>query len=382
MHTGLIGCGVVTLAIWAYLLLFRGSFWRVRAETAQPNSARVIAVVPARNEAENIGRAARSLLMQTGVDLELIIVDDASTDGTAALAREAASSVGATERLTVISGAPLPQGWTGKLWAVQQGVERARALRPDYLLLTDADIEHGKNAVSTLVGVAASKRADLTSYMVKLRCESLAEKLLIPAFVYFFFKLYPPAWIANPRARTAGAAGGCMLVRPEALERAGGIEAIRSEIIDDCALANAIKRSGGRVWLGLTDATQSLRSYRSFAEIGRMISRTAFNQLHHSVLLLMGTIIGLFLTYIMPLDLTCSGVPVAMTLGGLSWAFMTASYIPMIRFYGQNPLWALTLPIAALFYMGATVWSAVLYWTGRGGQWKGRSQDTARAAAR
>jgi hopene-associated glycosyltransferase HpnB len=218
--------------------------------------------------------------------------------------------------------------------------------------------------------------------MVKLRCNSLAERLLIPAFVYFFFKLYPPAWIADPQSRTAGAAGGCMLVRPEALQRAGGIASIRSEIIDDCALARAIKRSGGRTWLGLTNSSHSLRSYGTFADVSRMISRTAFNQLHHSTLLLLGTIIGMFVTYIAPVALLATGDRVPMLAGGGALAAMVASYLPMVRFYRLHPLWALTLPVAAIFYAGATVWSALLYWSGRGGQWKGRAQDHADVAAR
>lgn len=382
MHSILIAFGAITLAIWAYLFLLRGFFWRVRIEDGEPRAARVVAIVPARNEAESIGRAVRSLLAQKIVDLHLIVIDDGSTDMTAVVAREAAEAAGAADRLTLLSGAPLPQGWTGKLWAVQQGVERAKEVDPDYLLFTDADIEHGPMAVATLAGIAARERADLASYMVKLRCESVAEKLLIPAFVYFFFKLYPPRWIANARARIAGAAGGCMLVRPEALERAGGFGAIRSEIIDDCAMAKAIKRSGGRVWLGVTDATRSLRSYGTLGEVGRMIARTAFKQLNHSALLLIGTILGLFLTYINPIDLLGSGDRVAMIAGGISWALMTASYLPMVRFYGLNPLWALTLPLAAVFYIGATVWSAILFWSGRGGQWKGRAQDTVVAAAK
>ena len=382
MNTALVTFGAVTLALWAYLLLLRGFFWRVRMEESEARAARVVAVVPARNEAAHIGRAVQSLLEQPTVDLQVVVVDDASSDDTAALAREAAQWSGTPGRLTLISGAPLPQGWTGKMWAVHQGVVWAGELGADYLLLTDADIEHGPGSVAALVGSAGRHRADLTSYMVKLRCQSFAEKLLIPAFVYFFFKLYPPAWIADANGRTAGAAGGCMLVRPEALQRAGGIEAIRSEMIDDCALAKAIKRAGGRVWLGVTDNTRSLRHYTTFAQVGRMISRTAFNQLHHSALLLVGTIVGLFLTYIMPINLLGSGDRVAMVLGGISWACMTASYLPMVRFYRLNPLWAVTLPFAAVFYMGATVWSAVLYWTGRGGQWKGRAQDKASAAAK
>jgi len=376
--------GALTAAIWVYLYFFRGCFWRVRQDVPQPTSmrTRIVAVVPARNEADNIAQCVKSLLSQADSNLHVILIDDHSTDETASIARAEAEQLCLSERLTIISGAPLPPGWTGKLWAVQQGIQQAAALNPDFLLLTDADIDHGRDTTATLVSIAERERADLTSFMVKLRCESIAEKLLIPAFVYFFFQLYPPAWIGNSRKRTVGAAGGGMLVRPEALQRAGGIEAIRAEIIDDCALAKAIRRSGGRVWLGVTESSRSLRSYGSFGEVGRMISRTAFNQLRHSALLLAVTIAGMSLVYAMPLKLLGSGELVATVLGTLAFALMVASYLPMVRFYRLNHLWALTLPLAALFYMGATIWSAVLYWTGRGGQWKGRAQDSATAAAK
>ncbi len=374
--------GVAALCTWLYLLLLRGFFWRVQITVAPPvPAARIVAVVPARDEGHTVARAVRSLLTQSDIDLSVILVDDASTDDTVLQARAAADWCSSPERLTILSGAPLPPGWTGKLWAVQQGIERALALHPDFLLLTDADIEHGPGALATLVRIAAYYRVDLASYMVKLHCKSFAERLLIPAFVYFFFKLYPPHWIADPHANTAGAAGGCMLIRPEALQSAGGIAAVRSQIIDDCALAKVIKRSGGRVWLGLPEASRSVRHYGTVFDVGSMISRTAFSQLHHSTLLLLATIAGLLLTYVAPVALLASTHRAPMLLGGLSWVLMTASYVPMVRYYGRNPLWALTLPVSAVFYMGATVWSAVLYWTGRGGQWKGRAQDVAGAAA-
>jgi hopene-associated glycosyltransferase HpnB len=367
-----------------YLLTMRGRFWRVRLEsTPTPEQLRTVtAVVPARNEADVVGTCIESLLRQTGVEINVIVIDDASTDSTAAQVRTAAQRCGSPDRLTVLHGSPLPPGWTGKLWAIHQGIAQGTASRPDYLLLTDADVEHGPDSIATLISLAERDSFDLTSYMVKLRCESLAEKLLIPAFVYFFFQLYPPAYIADPSARTAGAAGGCILLRPSALAKAGGIESIRAEIIDDCALADRVKRSGGRLWLGLTDRSRSLRSYGTFAEVGRMISRTAFNQLDHSSLLLLATVLGLLLTYFSPLALVCSGSYWPMLFGGAAWAMMTASYVPMVRFYGLNPLWSLTLPLTALFYMGATVWSAVQFWRGRGGQWKGRTQDRAEVTTR
>jgi hopene-associated glycosyltransferase HpnB len=258
-------------------------------------------------------------------------------------------------------------------------VQEALKLNPQFLLLTDADIVHSVDSVATLAAVAQAGEYDLASFMVKLHCRSFAEWLLIPPFVFFFFLLYPPAWIRDPGRKTAGAAGGCMLIRPDALERAGGIRSIRGEIIDDCALANAVKRSGGSVWLGLTRTTCSNRAYGSFVEIERMIARTAFNQLRHSTLLLLGAVIGLLITYVLPLALVFSGNTMLAAPGLTSWLLMATCYLPMVRFYGLNPAWSLTLPLSACFYVGATVHSALKFWTGRGGEWKGRVQDTSSA---
>ena len=368
--------GLLPLAIWLYLIVGRGAFWRLRLrrEQASSETVRVVAVVPARNEAEVIGAAIRSLLAQTGVELRVVLVDDHSTDGTAAVAREAAAWVGGEDRLTVISGAPLPEGWTGKLWAVQQGIDVGLPFQPDYLLLTDADIEHSPENVASLVAIAEAGNYDLASYMVKLHCRTLPERLLIPAFVYFFFQLYPPQWISDPDSKMAGAAGGCMLIRPEALTRAGAMQSIRREIIDDCALARAVKRTGGRLRLELTDSARSIRPYRTFGEIERVIARTAFNQLRHSLLLLIVAILGLLLTYVLPL---ASLIGPTWPFGAAALALMILSYWPMIRFYDLSPLWTITLPLAALFYTAATFDSAIRYWTGAGGRWKGRAQDLA-----
>jgi hopene-associated glycosyltransferase HpnB len=261
------------------------------------------------------------------------------------------------------------------MWAVAQGVQEAQTREPDYLLLTDADIEHSPQNIRELVQIAEAGSYDLVSYMVKLNCETLAEKALIPPFVFFFLLLYSPAAIRSPKSKVAGAAGGCMLIRTAALEIAGGIEQIRSEVIDDCALAKAVKASGGRVWLGLTPSTRSLRKYVTFAEIERMISRTAFNQLRHSWLLLAGTTLGLAITYLLPVGLIFSGRIVPAILGAAACLLMSIAYAPMVRFYGRSILWSVTLPFAAVFYMSATIHSAIQYATGRGGQWKGRSQD-------
>jgi hopene-associated glycosyltransferase HpnB len=409
MFPAVLIAGLVCVAIWVYLTLGHGRFWQSplpssevimsaaatdpgTAESRVPHSLEnftLAVVIPARNEADVIARAVTSLLRQRSsptiwptsgerngtpqFSLHIFVVDDNSTDGTADAARQAAGEC--PDRVTVIAGAPLPSGWSGKLWAVQQGVEQALALRPDYLLLTDADIEHSSDNVGLLIEIAESSGYDIASFMVKLNCHSVAERLLIPAFVFFFFMLYPPRWIRDPRRKIAGAAGGCILIRPLALERIGGIAAIRGEIIDDCALARAVKRTGGKVWLGATADTHSVRPYGSFGEIEKMIARTAFNQLRHSFWLLLGTIVGMLLIYILPLALIASGSAMLAIVGGVAFGLMSATYLPMVRFYKLSPAWALTLPLSAAFYSAATVHSAFKYWRGRGGQWKGRAQD-------
>jgi len=377
----LVTIAVVPVFIWIYLLGFRGGFWQISkhfapARLRTPATKRVAVVIPARNEADVIGQALTSLLKQDlPAPLHIFLVDDASTDRTAEVAAAAAKQAGRTSSLTVITGRPLAEGWTGKLWALSQGAAQAETLAPDYLLLTDADIIHGRNTVSALVAIAEANRCDLTSYMVRLACLTFAERALIPAFVFFFLKLYPPAWIASKNCTTAAAAGGCILIRAKALERIGGFAAIRSEIIDDCALAREVKRTGGRIWMGLTSTSESIRSYGAFPEIGRMISRTAFNQLRHSYLLLAGTVLGLFITYLLPPLLVFTGKLPAVLLGLAGWFLMSAAYSPAVRFYKQPVVLSLCLPFVACFYMGATIHSASRYWRGLGGAWKGRFQD-------
>lgn len=370
-----------TLAIWLYLLLWRGGFWReFRRPAAQPAASRtqaprIVAVVPARDEAACVGRAIASLAAQRLPGyFHIVLVDDHSSDGTAAIAEAAATR----DRLTVVPAAPLPAGWTGKLWAVAEGIRHAAPLRPDYLLLTDADIVHPPDNAATLAARAQSEGYDLVSYMATLDCRTPAERALAPAFVFFFFLLYPPAWIRSPRRATAGAAGGCMLIRCRTLEKIGGIEAIRGQLIDDCALARAVKRAGGRVWLGLGETTHSIRPYGTFREIGRMISRSAFTQLHHSALLLAGTVAGLLLTYLAPPLLTLLAPQPAAGMAALAWLLMSVSYLPALRYYRRGWFAAPLLPLVAMFYAGATVHSAIAYWSGAGGRWKGRVQDAAR----
>lgn len=377
----LIAAGVLSLLIWAYLVLARGGFWRidpaVSPQAVNINPAHIAVIIPARDEADVVGCAVSSLLQQTGAHrIHIFLVDDASTDDTAQAARSAALAVERAQDLTVVSASPLPEGWSGKLWAMEQGIEQAAKTAPDFFLFTDADIEHAPDSVATLVSIAQAGPYDMASFMVKLHCQSVAEKLLIPAFVYFFFKLYPPAWIGNPRRSEAGAAGGCILIRPAALEKAGKLQAIRQEVIDDCSLAARVKRAGGRLWLGVSPTTRSLRPYQGFSGIGRMISRSAFNQLRHSNILLLLSMAGMAVTYLLPPMLFVASHRIApAALGGTAWLLMVLSYWPVLRLYRLNPLWALALPLAAVFYVGATFHSAWKYWTGQGGEWKGRIQD-------
>ncbi|MEO8726758.1 MAG: glycosyltransferase [Acidobacteriaceae bacterium] len=369
---------IPVLLIWLYLVFARGGFWRVHPLTLAPAHQavrRIAAIIPARNEADAIALSLSSLLSQRfSGDLYIFVVDDNSTDRTAQRAREAVPAH-QEERLSVISGAPLPPGWSGKVWAMQQGLSAllASGLAPDYLLLTDADIVHAPESLTQLISIAESGEYDLTSLMVRLHCKSFAERLLIPAFVYFFFLLYPPQQIADhgSASKTAGAAGGCILLRPDALESAGGFASIRNEIIDDCSLARRIKQSGGKLWLGIAPPTHSIRGYRTFHEVRDMIARTAFNQLCHSWLLLLGCLLGIALTFVAPLILLFFQPWEAL----LACILMFLSYRPIIRYYRLPFVWTFTVPIAALFYMYATLFSAVRYARGEGGEWKGRAQD-------
>jgi hopene-associated glycosyltransferase HpnB len=268
----------------------------------------------------------------------------------------------------------LPPGWTGKLWALAEGLQAAAAFEADYFLLADADIAHASGNLDSVVARAESGGYDLVSLMAKLPCESPAEQALIPAFLFFFFMLYPPAWVARPDRRTAAAAGGCLLIRSRTLTRIGGIGQICGEVIDDCALARAVKQSGGRIWLGLAEDTYSLRGYASWTEIGRLISRTAFAQLGHSPIFLAEAVAGMTITYLAPPILLFMGARAA-AIGLGAWLLMTIAFWPTARYYNQSPLRALLLPLIAAFYLGATLHSAIRYWEGRGGLWKGRVQD-------
>ena len=377
---GVLGIASAPVLIWLYLLTGRGNFWRValhRASPPAPGAARrVVVLVPARNEAPVIGAAVTSLAQQSfNGAIHIMVIDDDSSDGTGQAAQDAARGAGALGRFALVRGAPLPRGWTGKLWALSQGVAAAAPLEPDYLLFSDADICHEPTSVGSLVASAEANDCALLSRMVRLSTVSFAERLLIPAFVFFFFKLYPPAWVADPRRKLAAAAGGCLLVRPAALARAGGLAAIRTQIIDDCALARAIKGSGGRIALELAADTRSLRRYRSAGEIGSMISRSAFAQLRHSYLLVAATLLGLFLTYLLPALLLFFGDASLAGLGLAALLMMSVCYLPMVRFHGLSGAWSLSLPLVAVFYAGAVLHSTVQHARGRGGAWKGRVQD-------
>jgi hopene-associated glycosyltransferase HpnB len=371
----------MVLAIWLYLLLGRGRFWlrrerddEIAAASTHWPSATVI--IPARDEADCVGGTVTSLLRQDYPgDFSVILVDDQSHDGTALVARDAAATFGAESRLAVLSGRPLPPGWTGKLWAQQQGVEAASASPqpPQYLLFTDADIDHAPDSLRALVARAQGGGYVLTSLMAKLRCETFAERMFIPAFIFFFQMLYPFAWSNDPRRATAAAAGGCMLVRRDAFTAAGGMAAIRHALIDDCALAKLLK-AHGPIWIGLTQRVQSMRVYPAVDEIRRMVSRTAYAQLRYSPLLLAGTILGLALTYVAPVAFAVFASGPARLLGIAAWLAMALAFQPTLRFYRVSPLWGLALPAIAATYMAFTLDSAYQHARGRGGMWKGRAQ--------
>ena len=368
---------VICVAIWAYLIVARGGYWRagIRDNTgiAAMSGAwpAVAVVIPARNESECIARSVQSLLRQDYCGpLRIVVVDDDSDDGTGAVATDAAAGDG---RLNVIRTNGPPAGWTGKLWAVSQGIAAAEASPADYLLLTDADIEHAPDTLSWLVAQSVSGRLVLASLMAKLRCVSLAEKIHVPAFIYFFQMLYPFAWVARAGSWTAAAAGGCMLVRADALASIGGIASIRGALIDDCSLGAKLKTQG-LIWLGLTNRVQSIRPYPAFADIARMVSRSAYSQLRYSPLALIGTTLGMAITFIAPpmLTLFTSGLP--RYLGLLAWAAVALSFVPTLRYYRLSPIWSVALPGIALLYMIYTLQSAYQHFRRRGGQWKGRVQ--------
>lgn len=407
---------LLSLVIWIILLLFRGQFWQGNQrlfEVKEPllNYPSVAIIVPARNEAELISTSLRSLLNQNYHGLfSIILVDDQSSDDTANIAQETAKLLNQTDRLNIITSQPLPGGWTGKLWAMEQGVKYTNMLNyiPKYILFTDADIKHSPDNLKQLVEKAETENLQLVSLMVLLRCQSFWEKLLIPAFVFFFQKLYPFPWVNHPQSQLAAAAGGCILIRQEALTRIGGLAILKQALIDDCSLAQAVKntppnplgngveegefnqgfslrsfifpftsKSYHPIWLGLTETTYSLRPYPNLSSIWDMVARTAFSQLNFSPILLGLTLIGMVLIYLIsPLSLIWGivyGNNLVILLALLTGLLMEIAYYPTLKLYRLSPILGLTLPLIGFLYALMTLDSAVRYWRGKGGSWKGRT---------
>ena len=374
---------VASLVVWIYLLVGRGFFWRCaeRLEADSPDNERsreggwprVTAIVPARDEADAVGRAVDSLMRQDyRGSFRILVVDDQSSDGTAGAASRAAAG---DARLAVLRGENPPAGWAGKVWAMQQGVAAANASpeQPDFFLFVDADIVLAEGALRRLASLALTRGAVLASLMVKLRCESPAERWLVPAFIFFFQMLYPFSWVGDAHRKTAAAAGGCMLVDRGALAKTGDFAALRGALIDDCALAAVMKRRGP-IWIGLTQDASSLRAYPNLADFGRMVARSAFAQLRFSTLRLVIVMAAMGVVFLAPplLAVFAHGAPEA--LGAAAWAIMALVFVPTLRLYGRPAATCLALPAIAAAYMMFTVRSALDFRAGRGGMWKGRVQ--------
>jgi hopene-associated glycosyltransferase HpnB len=374
---------VAGLLIWLYLLIGHGSFWRLPEHDKRfavpgaraPEGVHVVAIMPARDEADVVSTSLRSLFRQEFRGrLDVVLVDDESTDGTAEVARATSEQEGARDRLTIRQGRP-ERGWTGKLAAMNRGFAHvlSRPERPDYVLFCDADIAFAPGLVERLVAGASARGAVLASLMVKLRCESVAERWFVPAFIFFFQKLYPFSRVNDPESRVAAAAGGVMLVRPEALERAGGLEQIRGALIDDCALGKLLKREGP-IWLGLTDDAWSLRPYPHYRDIEQMVTRSAYAQLRYSPWRLAAAVAGMGLVYLAPPILAVSGPEPSALPALVAYLLMAQAYMPTLRFYGLSRIGAFALPLVAACYTWFTLLSAWRHGRGRGGAWKGRYQ--------
>lgn len=385
MATIIFSLTLLSLVIWLFLILFWGQFWRVnhQLEANQDKDIdnntlpTVCVIIPARNEADVIPVSLRSLLLQDYPgNFTIFLVDDQSSDGTANVAQEVAHNLDKTQQLQIVTSTSLPPGWTGKLWAMEQGLQTASTLTPDYFLLTDADIEHDPSNLHRLVAKAEAQKLDLVSIMVRLRCQSFWEQLLIPAFVFFFQKLYPFSWVNNPKKANAAAAGGCILIHSEALNRIGGLQIIRQALIDDCSLAKAVKSTHGKIWLGLSTLTYSLRPYDSLKTIWDMVARSAYTQLNYSPFLLIGSLLGMTLVYLLPPIAIIFGLVlgnwIITLISFIGYLLMTFAYFPIIHFYKCSPVFAFSLPIIAFLYTSMTIDSALQHWQGRGGAWKGR----------
>ncbi len=373
---------VLSCAIWVYLLVARGGFWREAGRddarlTVPPVGfiwPRVVAVIAARDEALLIGETIATLLRQDySGSFAVVVVDDQSSDGTAAVAHRAAAAAGGPARVTILSAPDLPEGWTGKLWALHHGIKHVEALpeTPDYLLLTDADIRFADDMLTELVVRAGCDRLVLMSQMAKLRCVSFAERAFIPAFVFFFQMLYPFAWVNRADRTTAAAAGGCMLLHFRTLLAVGGIEAIHDELIDDCALARLLKPHGS-IFLGLSERVRSARAYQSIGDVRRMVSRSAYAQLRFSPWRLVVVAAAMIVTFLVPPALALLGSGTERLLGVLAWVQMALALQPTLRFYGMSAWWGLALPAIAGTYLAFTLDSAYRHAVGVGGEWKGR----------
>ncbi len=387
----------LSLLIWICLWLFWGRFWHTekltstQLATTANSYPSVWVIIPAKDEAETIAQCLQSVLSQDYAGkLNVVLVDDQSDDDTAQIASKAAASLGKQDQFDLLSGQSLPPNWKGKLWALQQGIDSVQTslektsqqndrakLAPEYFLLTDADIQHHPLSLQELVSKAETEKLDLVSLMVLLRCQSFWEKLLIPAFVFFFRLLYP-FWLANKSdSFVSAAAGGCILIRASTLQEIDGFNGLKDALIDDCSLAKQVKSRGKKTWLGLTNKTISLRPYDSLKSIWDMVSRTAFNQLGYSWLLLMLTVVGLGLVYIMPWWAIAQGIitkNMELTLLGLLiWVLMSVAYYPLIRLYNISPGWSFLLPAIAFIYSLMTIDSAIKHSQGKGGAWKGRT---------
>lgn len=384
----LIVIATLSLLSWLFLLFFWGQFWRGKTnlDLCYPTIANeleqypnVWAIIPVRNEAEVIAVSLSSLLQQNYPgEFNIVLVDDQSKDRTAAIAQETARKLNCQAKLHLVTGKTLPAGWKGKIWAIAQGIEylSQQNLEPDYLLLTDGDIQHGQHNLQKLVELAQAKRLDMVSLMVLLRCQSFWEKLLIPAFVFFFEKLYPFEWVNNPQKSMAAAAGGCVLIHRQTLEAVGGISVIRDALIDDCTLAQRVKAQDYKIWLGLTSSNFSVRPYENLKSIWDMVARSAYTQLNYSVWLLLIAVFGMILLYLSSPIALFTGIiqqNTMLTLFGISiWLLMAIAYLPTIRLYQLAPWWSLSLPAIAFLYTLMTIDSARKHWLGEGEVWKGR----------
>lgn len=391
--------GLLSTAGWVYMAFYRGWFWRTDVRLTgyarlRGRWPRVAVIVPARNESGVLPQTLASLLKQDYPGaFHVYVVDDSSTDSTGDTASNIAQFNELTHKLTVTKAKPLPDGWAGKVWAMQQGLDATVGFRARYLLLTDADIVHPADSMRKLVSQSVDDEFDIVSVMAKLPTNAGWERFLLPAFVYFFSMLYPFKWVSSASKRTTAAAGGCLLIRRTALDTAGGFKAISDRVIDDCSLAKAVRDSGGRSWLGYADGVESVRGYGSLGEIWRMVTRSAYDQLRYSPLLLVGTLLGLGVLFAAPVLAAVTGAVVvagdwpggvaawtALVSGIAAWEIMSNTYAPVLKMHGLTRERGLLLPFAAIMYLAMTVDAARRHHFGGGVAWKGRPVVRAKEA--